>query len=105
MKITNKTGLPDTFYQAVKNDKYDKGDADYSVSELISPPQITILKQRHDKELEEDVCNMIWALLGKAVHHILEIADNKDAITEERIFLEIAGRKVSGQTDLYSEDK
>ena len=72
MKLTNHFNLPDTFFQAVLNDKYSRGDAQYSATDLIRPPRITILSRRYWDEIEEDVSERIWALLGKAVHAILE---------------------------------
>lgn len=101
MKITNKYGLPEAFLQAVLNDKYSRGDADYSATDLINAPRIVHLKRRHDAEIEEDVSDRIWSLFGRAVHSVLESADVKNAIQEERIHADILGRTISGASDLY----
>ena len=101
MKLTNHYGLPETFFQAVLNDKYSRGDAHYSATDLIRPPRITILSRRHWDEIEEDISDRVWALLGKAVHAILEAAEPDNALTEERLFAEVAGRTISGASDLY----
>lgn len=103
MQLTNNLGLPEAFYQAVKNDKYSKGHADYSVSDLVNPPQLTLLKQRHFNEIVEDVSDKIWSLLGKAVHYILEQSREPNVIKEKRLYTAIALRVISGKFDLYYE--
>ena len=40
MKITNKTGLPDSFLNFARDDKYTKGKADISVTTLIDSPRV-----------------------------------------------------------------
>jgi hypothetical protein len=54
------------------------------------------------------VSDRILILLGTSVHNILERAnmDNTDVLTEQRMFAQIDGYKISGQTDSISiEDK
>ncbi|MEM2099847.1 MAG: hypothetical protein QXI19_03050 [Candidatus Caldarchaeum sp.] len=101
MPLTNNLGLPSVFYEAVKNDKYSKGHADYSISDLVNPPQLTLLKQRHAQEIVEDISDKIWSLLGKAVHYILEKGSQPHTVKEKRIHAIMAGRFISGQFDLY----
>ena len=99
--ITNKHSLPEALVLAVQNDDYDRGDAKWSVTDLINPPRLVILKRRHDDEIEEDVVDRIWALQGQVAHKIMERAGQDDAFVEERLFMEIDGVKISGATDLY----
>jgi len=98
VRITNRLGLPDAIVRAVTNDEYTRGESDISVSQLISPPRLTALWALHDDEIEEDVIDRIWALLGQAVHTILERAGD-DALTEERLFVDRLGWRISGQFD------
>jgi len=98
MQITNKAGLPQPIVEAVRLDDYDPGDCDISVSALIGPPQIRQLRIAHEDEITEDAVERIWALLGKAVHVILERAA-VDGTTEERLFADMNGYTVSGQMD------
>jgi hypothetical protein len=94
--------LPQPIVDAVTNDPYDKGDCDYSVTELIGPPRIRKLKQWHDHEIEEDVSDRIYALLGQIGHLILEraAAISNDVLVEKRFFLEVDNHFwVSGQVD------
>ena len=101
MKYTNKHNIPQEIINAVHNDSYTKGDAIISVTGLLQPPRIRLLAKEHSDDLVIDVSNEIWKLLGQAVHTILERAneDNKDTITEERMYAVIKDWTVSGQTD------
>lgn len=101
MKITNKHGLPQAFVNAVVNDPYDAGHSDISTTSLIDAPQRRALLYKHRSELVEDVSDRIWALLGSAVHHILERAEDEHAMVEERLFAEVEGWTISGQYDRY----
>lgn len=102
MKITNRQGLPESIVEAVRNDPYDRGLSDITVTELVGPPQIRRLVKQHWNELEEDCSERIWALFGQAVHAILERSDPGD-IVEQR-FYAWAGNPsvlVGGQVDRY----
>lgn len=100
MIITNNHGAPATLVALARKNYYSKGDADYSVTELLSPPRVRRLQQRHDAVLTKDVSDMLWALLGSALHVVAERASAEDHVTEERIVAEIDGVKVSGGIDL-----
>jgi hypothetical protein len=104
MKITNRHGLPEAFVDFARGDKYSKGDADISVTTLIDAPRVNILKQQRTNEIEVDVVDMIWPLLGTAVHHILDgAAPRGNVTTEERLNATINGWVVSGQIDHQEE--
>ncbi len=101
MTITNRLGLPQPLVDAVVNDEYTRGEADISVTGLLSPPRQAVLKEQHAHEITEDVVDRIWSLLGQAVHVILERADSS-GITEERLFMDLYGWRISGQFDRLS---
>lgn len=104
MWITNKFGLPEAFLNFARKDRYDAGAADISVTTLIDAPRVKILKQQRKDEIEVDVVDMIWPLLGTAVHGILEGAEAKGNVTkEERLFMDVGGWVVSGQIDEQEE--
>lgn len=104
MKITNRHNLPDTFLSFARDDKYDRGSADISVTTLIDAPRVNILRQQRADEITADVSDMIWPLLGTAVHHMLESAEPKGHVTmEERLFTKVNGWVVSGQIDHQEE--
>jgi len=100
MKITNEHGLPQAFVDFARDNKYSKGNADISVTSLIDSPRINILKQAHGAEMQSDASEMIWPLLGTAVHSILEGAVSKgNVIKEERLFMDVNGWTISGAID------
>lgn len=99
MKITNKYNLPETLYKAVAFDM--KPRTGYSVTDLISPPCIVQLTRRHWEEIEEDISERIWLLLGSAVHYILEKGEVSESLKEERLEATIGGVKISGRPDLW----
>jgi hypothetical protein len=105
MKITNKNNLPQVLVRALTNDPYTYT-GDISVTQMIQSPRQRWLFIRHNDELEEDVMDRIWALLGSAVHNILEQADDKesDDLQEERLEASVGGWTFSGATDLYESD-
>lgn len=100
MKLTNKLNLPQPIVKAVSNDGYNSGDCDISVTSLLKPPQMLALEKKFGDELEEDVSDRIWSLLGQVVHGILERAE-ETAIAEQRLVIEVDGWKVSGQMDRF----
>lgn len=101
MKLTNKKNLPSQLFRAIQNDPYTKGESDYSVTGLLKPPRAAALELKHFDEIEEDISSRTFALLGQAVHVILERAANPNDLVEKRFFSEFNGVKVSGQIDYY----
>ena len=101
MKLTNKLNLPSAIQLALLNDDYSKRMADFSVTELLQPPQISALLATHDEVLETDVSDEIFKLLGKSVHSILEKAGASDlgVLSETIIVEEFEGVKIKGQMD------
>lgn len=72
MKFTNKAQLPKGIYDAIISDSYNKGEANYSASQLMMPPQMRRLIALKWDEIEIDISEEIWKLLGTAIHYILE---------------------------------
>ena len=102
MQITNRFNLPETLVRAVMNDEYDKGDSRMSVTQLISPPRVVQLQAANAGNLQQDVVDRIPALLGTAVHKIVEkgSANLPGHVVEERMFAEVDGWRISGAVDL-----
>jgi len=104
MKYTNTNNIPKEIIRAVSNDSYSKGASTISVTGLLQPPRIRILREEYDDDIVVDVSNEIWKLLGQSVHTILERANEgkTDTITEQRNFAVVNGWTISGQTDSIS---
>lgn len=101
-RYTNKLNLPEPIVNAIINDPYNPGDADISTTRLINPPQIEALKVKYGSEIEEDVSERIWSLLGQSVHVVLERAAGGKGIAEKRYFAGMEGWKVSGAVDFLN---
>ena len=110
MRLTNKHNLPQPLVAAIMNDPYSfKGDR--STTSLIKPPRIYQLYKRHDLEMEEDVSDCIWRLIGNNTHHILERAGKlivtakhifgQEIVVEKRYYANLLGWDIGGQIDLY----
>jgi hypothetical protein len=100
MKLTNEHGYPEPFVRAVTRDSYEKGDCDYTVTELIQPPRIRQLTERHEAEITEDVSERFWMILGTVAHDILERAGKEgQELTEERLYATVGGKRIGGKPD------
>lgn len=100
MILTNRLGLPKSIENAVRNDRYTRGDAHISVTGLIGPARKRALEIKHADEITEDVAERIWSLMGQIAHGILQRADDQ-AWCEERLYIERHGWRISGQFDRY----
>lgn len=105
MKLTNEKGLHASIAAAIAADPYDDGGADVSVTGLIGPPRIRILAKRHKEKLVQDVSERVWALLGQAVHSVIERANTGPSthLSEQRFHWEVSTPggfvKLSGAVD------
>ena len=86
-----------------RREYYSKGDAQYSVTEIMSPPKVRRLREKHDAEMTQDVSDMLWSLLGSALHVVMERGETEGWTKEERLFAEVDGVKISGAIDLQEE--
>lgn len=71
MKITNNLNLPDMLKRAVEKE-YEYRDKRYSITSLLDPDRVLMLKRRHNDEIEQDVSECIWMLFGTVTHYALE---------------------------------
>lgn len=100
MKIVNKFNLPQAIVNAVTRNGV-KNEKRLSVTDLIGSPLVRQLKLAHWDELESDVSDMLWMLLGSATHYILEKGAPKSALSEQKIEVEKGGFTVVGVPDIY----
>ena len=104
MKISNELKLPEPIVAAIRNDPYDREDADYTPTSLIRPVRIASLTRKWDDKMEEDASDRIFALLGQAVHTIMERAASDRYIVEKRYFRVIGGKKIGAKIDIYDRE-
>lgn len=106
MQITNNYGLPESFLDFARNDKYSKGQADISVTTLIDSPRVRLMREHFSDLRQVDVTDMIWPLFGTAVHHVLESGEpSDDVVVEQRLFTKINGWVLSGAVDHQKIDR
>lgn len=101
MKFTNKHNLPKEVFDVLSKDNYVAGSTDFSATTLLKTPRQVQLQRRHSTEITEDVIDRVWSLLGQAAHSILEKHGSDTSMTEERLYAEVFGRRISGQVDHY----
>lgn len=104
MKLTNKFGLPQTVVRALTRSEYSKGESNRSITQLIDSPRVRILRQENWDNMEEDVSEKMWAVLGSAAHKMFEETGDDKHITEERLFAEVEGWVISGAIDVQRID-
>lgn len=103
MKVNNKFNLPPFVVEALTYSDYSKGDSQISVTQLIDSPRITQLKKKFADQLESDAVDFVWSRFGTSVHTMFEEAIKSsgfDAITEERMFVDLDGWTLSGAVDM-----
>lgn len=71
MKITNNLNLPDMLVRATQKE-YQYKDKRYSITSLLDPDRVIMLKRRYNEKIEQDVSECIWMLFGTVTHYALE---------------------------------
>ena len=101
--ITNRNGIPDPIFRSIKKGWYSGSNVNHfsSVTGLLKPPKIFVLEKRHSEEIVEEASDLIWSLMGSAMHAVLEKSEWENSINEERLFATIDGKLISGAVDLY----
>ena len=103
MQVTNVHNLPEPLVTLARREYYSKGAAQYSVTEIMSPPKIRRMREKYDDHIVTDVSQMLWSLLGSALHVVMERGETSGWIKEERLFAEVDGVSISGAIDLQEE--
>lgn len=107
MILTNKLNLPQPFVDAATSHHEYKPNR-YSVTEVLGGTCEAVLKRRHAGEATEDVSDRLWAVLGSAVHKVLESAQSAPEQHQEQwlcVPIDVDGERyeLSGIFDLYDE--
>ena len=102
MRWTNRHNIDPAVAQAVMSDDYELV-GDISVTGLIRPPQIAALEAAYGNQIEQDVSDGLWRLLGQSMHQVLQAGRLAGTIQEQRLTVEVLGWQVSGAFDIYYE--
>ena len=100
MKLTNNYGIPQTFINVLERPTYSKGKAHLSATQLLNSPKIVALTRKFEDEIEQDASEMVWSVVGSAIHNFLEQGKDEHHIVEQRIHVEHDGWHVTGAIDL-----
>jgi len=103
MRVTNNWDVPAPLVTLASREFYSKGSSQYSVTELLSPPRVRRLREQFQDQLEQDVTDMMWQMLGSALHVVMERGVMPGWISEERLFADVNGVTISGQIDLQEQ--
>jgi len=98
--ITNKYGAPQILVDYANSKLYSRGASEISATQIIDSPRVVALKNKFGHLIEEDVSDMMWALMGTAMHHQLSTLGS-DWVAEERLFTKVDGWTISGAIDAY----
>lgn len=101
MKITNRLNLPNALVRAVASvlGDYDPGDGDFTVTELIGPARLSALRKTYSEQIVVDVADYVYAALGSAFHLLMHRSERM-GVSEQRVYMDFEGTKISGQFDL-----
>ena len=100
MKITNDMNLPEALMKAVSTERHNKPGS-LSATTLLNGAKQIILTERHWDDLEDDVADRFWAVIGTIIHSALE-NEGADEFAEEFFSYELDGVSVTGHIDNYN---
>ena len=105
MLLTNQNNLPLPIYRAILKNSYSgQSHSSYaSVTGLLKGVKQFVLENRYQDYLEEDACERIWALMGSAIHSVLEKSETEDNLAEIRLQACIDDKILTGGVDLYED--
>ena len=102
MKLIDSHLVPEPFRSAIFDDKYEKGiDVVASATTIIKPVRVTKLRKEYFADMQESAVRRVSALLGTAVHNILEeYGESLGWHVERRLYgVSKSGLSYSGQLD------
>jgi hypothetical protein len=105
MILKNPRSLPESIVRAVTGDPERRPEfGRLGVTDLIGPAYARYLKVHHWDELETEVENMAWMMLGQAFHHWMHIHAPEGTISEEKIEIPFENFTLSGIPDIVDGD-
>jgi len=88
------------------DDTYEKGDCDYSITELLSPVQLTVLRKHHAKTITQDPAHMLASRIGTAIHQSIHEAWKRSGargVSEERFYFTLDGATIGFSPDFIDD--
>jgi len=100
LKITNRMNLPEAMVKAVSTRRHN-APGRLSATTLLNGTKQILLIDRHWDNLEDDVADRFWAIIGTAIHDVLE-HEGENEFAEEFMSHEVDGIIVTGRIDNYN---
>ena len=101
--VSNKYNLPKPLFKALSVQRYPPIPQRISVTHLIDSPLIRVLNMKHAHEIEEDASENLWALLGKAIHYVVEKSGAADTSEVKMSYKHPSGATLVTRGDYYDE--
>jgi hypothetical protein len=110
MKIKNDGDYPQPIYDALIHSDYDRGESDYSITQLIDSPRPRRLKEIFKNQVSYSASEFAPSVMGSAGHSLIERFAKPPFVAEERVFYPYRlsnGESliISGAIDLQKIDK
>lgn len=104
--LTNKYNLFPIQVRMIEGSRkaYNKGDCDFSATELLQLPRARILRKKHGHEIKEDVSDYQYTCMGSAFHEYIAKYALPEDIVEKRFFATVNCYKISAQIDYLDTD-
>ena len=103
MKYTNKHNLPDPVVRALTSSEKGEKVEGLRVTTLIDSPRVSQLRQANAHQIVEDVSDLVWRVMGTAMHEVFQKAASNAYISEERLSHTVDGTLISGAIDYQFE--
>jgi hypothetical protein len=102
VKYSNRFDVPEPLASCLKfKDRGPRDPNRVSVTTLVNPPRITVLRERHEEEVELDLSENLWMFLGSMGHAVVEDVARDEDLSEEKLTLDCDEFTVVGIPDLY----
>jgi hypothetical protein len=104
MKILNRYNLPPGFVNIVERGQHPPKKDRFSTTDIIGPPLIRTLKMEKWDEIETDVADYLWMILGIATDNLISSSDDKQSIRQRKIVYPIGDKNIVGKIDVINGD-
>lgn len=101
MKYTNNYNLPESIFNVLTKGSHRPIPNRYSASDIKDPPWMRMLKEHNWDNIEVDISDMMWMLMGLAPHYIIQGGAPEDALAEEKMTVDINGFTIVCIPDLW----
>lgn len=102
MRLTNNYNLPEGLVQVVEKQLHPPKIDRFSVTHLTGPPLIRTLQLEQWDNIETDVSEYLWLLLGTGVDTVLSNTNTKDNIVQHKMEEVVDGKCIVGIADVVN---